>query len=331
MIMTKARIGAAHRRALGVVVATLLPMVVQAQALPAAEVPPPTAPLGVDAVVAERGAAVLTLGEIDAKVRTMPPEMRGGYLSDPDRIARLVDSMLIAEQVAIEARKQQLDSNAEYQADLALLGTELLSGRLVRAHVESVKAPNFDNLAQERYLADSKQFTPPPKREFRQVLLSTNGRDEAAAKDVAKKIYDRAKAGEDFEALIAEYAKSEGKHLASGTVDNTDESQLDTTFAIAMHGLKKVGDLVGPVRSRFGYHVIRLEKVQTFPTPSFEQVKDSMVTQMRNRFLEEEKNRFLNRYSQLDTKLDHTVINTLPTRYRSQVAEAAAAAAAAGK
>ena len=96
----------------------------------------------------------------------MPPELRVGYLTDPDRIARLVDAMLLAEQVAMEAEKAGLQKDAEYRADTALLGTELLSGRFVRNYVAGVKTPNFDNLAQERYLANSKQFTPPPIRPF---------------------------------------------------------------------------------------------------------------------------------------------------------------------
>jgi peptidyl-prolyl cis-trans isomerase C len=282
-----------------------------------------------DIVVAKRGDAVLTLGEVDAKVRTMPPELRTGYLTDPDRIARLVDSMLLAEQVANVARTQGEDENREYRADIDLLGNELLSGRHVRDYVAKLKTPNFENLARERYLADPKKFTPAPNLHYRHVLVSTDGRDDATSRAAADKIVARVQAGENFESVIEEVKKADSEGIGSGVLSNVDQSRLDPVFAVALHSLKKEGALSSPVRSRSGYHVIQLERIETFPTPSYEEVKDKVVAEMKERYLGEEKDRYFRRYSQLEVDLKYDVINTLPGRYGAQLAEVQAANASA--
>ena len=60
----------------------------------------------VDPVVASRGGVDLRLSEVDAKVRTMPPDVQAGYTQEPDRIARLPELTSATARAAAEAHSK---------------------------------------------------------------------------------------------------------------------------------------------------------------------------------------------------------------------------------
>lgn len=274
-----------------------------------------TEPLQGGEVVAGRGGVELSVAEIDAKVRSMPPELRSGYLADPELAARLIDGMLIAKQVAALARSEGLHEDPEHVADLALMEVEMLSGRHLRRKMDALAIPDFEPLARERYLADPEAFRPAAHVDLRHVLIPTDGRDDAEAKAVAQAIYDRTTGGEDFAAVIEEFAQREGQGLSSSVLSRPDASRMETAFASAVLSLQQVGDMAGPVRSRFGYHVIRLERYETLPIPPFEEVKNGQIKSMRERFLTDERTRYLGDLSKQETSLNNEVIQGLPARY----------------
>ena len=110
-----------------------------------------------DATVARRGGVELTVAEVDVKIRSIPEELRAGYMTESDRAARLIDTMLLTKQLAVRARELGLDSDPEFLADLALVTTELLSRHAIERHVANSPMPNVEGLAYERYLADPAQ------------------------------------------------------------------------------------------------------------------------------------------------------------------------------
>ncbi|MBD8526440.1 peptidylprolyl isomerase [Pseudomarimonas arenosa] len=299
-----------------------LPMTAQGQAL--------EPELSLDTVVASRGKASLTLGEIDAKVRTMPPELRAGYLTEPDRIARLIDAMLLSEQVAMEAEEAGVGETRELRDDVKLMRNELMANRFINAEMAKVKLPNFELLAKERYTADPKKYAPKDRVDIRHILFSTDGRDEAWAKEKAADVRKRVDSGEPFADVIAAMQEQHGDAVVSDQIPNADLSRLDQRFVVAFSQITKVGGFAGPVRSRFGWHVIQLENLVKFPPPSFDEIKDELVSGLRQEFIAAEKNRFLSSRSQLEVELNGEAISTLPGRYAKDVAGSAEAARAFG-
>ena len=91
------------------------------------------------------------------------------------------------------------------------------------------------------------------------------------SEDEAKKAQARVKGGEDFAKVAKELSKdpgsSEGGDLGFFTKDRMVKEFADAAFAM------KPGDISVPVKSQFGWHVIRLEERRTKPIPSFDQVK----------------------------------------------------------
>ena len=275
-----------------------------AQALLPVELPPN--------VVARRGGVDLTVHDIDVKLRTIPPDLRAGYMTESDRATRMIDATLLSKQLAARARELKLDQRADFNAELDLLRTELLSRYAIEQHMAEAPLPNVDALAYERYLANPDAVKPGPRIDVSQILIATDGKDEAAAKTLALEALAKAKAGADFVELAREYS---GDKDANPSIQNVDFTRMDPEFSKAVAELEKPGDIIGPVRSQFGYHVIRLDVYQAFPVPSFEKVKEQLILELQGAAKDKIKNDFLGSFSKLPTELNDATILRLRDRY----------------
>ena len=158
-----------------------------------------------------------------------------------------------------------------------------------RATVEYVEL-NLDALAtsaavtesqlREFYDANKDRWSTPGRRHARHILVAIKDGDEAAAAAKAKKIYERARAGEDFAKLAREMSDDAGSAGAGGDLGWALRSDFVPAFADAVWAMKP-GDLSEPVRSEFGFHIIKLEGAETDSTKSFEEVRAQLEPEVR--------------------------------------------------
>jgi peptidyl-prolyl cis-trans isomerase D len=117
------------------------------------------------------------------------------------------------------------------------------------------------------------------RRRARHILIPISGDDDAAALKQAESVLAEAKGSADFAALARKYSKdstaADGGEL--GFVQRADFPGPfgDTLFAM------KVGDIAGPVKSQFGYHLIKLEEIQAGEARPFETVRAELDAQYR--------------------------------------------------
>ncbi|MBV9755379.1 MAG: peptidyl-prolyl cis-trans isomerase, partial [Hyphomicrobiales bacterium] len=109
----------------------------------------------------------------------------------------------------------------------------------------------------------------PPETELhaRHILVE----DEATAKQVA----DRAKKGEDFLALSKEFSKDPGSAADGGDLGWFTKDKMVKEFSDAAFKLEP-GQISDPVKSQFGWHIIKVEEKRTKPVPEFAQVQDQI-------------------------------------------------------
>ena len=109
--------------------------------------------------------------------------------------------------------------------------------------------------------------------------------------DTLDEIYARIDAGEDFDALIAEYGEDPGMQneptASSGYYVCADSTTWDTAFRDAAMLLSNVGDVSDPVLGMSGVHIIRYESDVTAGAVPFEQVRDELSEETLTRMREE--------------------------------------------
>ena len=118
----------------------------------------------------------------------------------------------------------------------------------------------------------------PEKRHARHILIT--GKDDAAAQALAQQVLAQAQAGKDFGALARQYSQDPASAQNGGDLGWTDRSSFVKPFADALFSMT-VGQITGPVKTQFGYHIIRLDEIQPGKAKSFEEARPDLEAQVR--------------------------------------------------
>ena len=146
-----------------------------------------------------------------------------------------------------------------------------------RALAESIEISE-DEL-QSYYEAAGSRFVQDEQRRARHILLPF-GADEAAAEQEAAALAARASAGEPFEDLARQYSKDGGTAERGGDLGLLLKSQLSGELGEAIFAMEQ-GDIDGPVRTGFGFHVIRLDEVRAGGPLPLADIRRELLTELR--------------------------------------------------
>ncbi|MBM4219506.1 MAG: hypothetical protein FJ171_07685 [Gammaproteobacteria bacterium] len=138
------------------------------------------------------------------------------------------------------------------------------------------------------------RYTVPGRRRARHILIAG---DDAAAEAKASQALERARAGEDFAALARELSDDEASKESGGDLGEAQREDFVGSFADAVWGMQP-GEIRGPVRTEFGWHVIRLDSIAPEVSRSFEDVRAELEPEFRRSQVEKA---FGDAREQLDT------------------------------
>ena len=129
------------------------------------------------------------------------------------------------------------------------------------------------------YQKDLNQFVTPERREASHILI-TFGNDPHAALLKAEHVLALARAGQNFAALAKQYSEDPGSARKGGDLGWVERNGFVKPFADALFAIPKVGDIVGPIKSQYGYHIIRLDGIQAGGAKPFDEVKAQLSAQL---------------------------------------------------
>jgi peptidyl-prolyl cis-trans isomerase D len=134
---------------------------------------------------------------------------------------------------------------------------------------------------EEQKTKTPERFQQPEQRRVRHILLSVNDpKEDAAVKLKAEGILKRAQAGEDFSKLAKEFSQDPGSASQGGDLGWSEKKIFVGPFADAAFGMK-VDDIQGPVKTQFGYHILKLDGIQPAAIKTFEQSKTDLETEYK--------------------------------------------------
>jgi peptidyl-prolyl cis-trans isomerase D len=134
---------------------------------------------------------------------------------------------------------------------------------------------------EEQKTKTPERFQQPEQRRVRHILLSVNDpKEDAAVKLKAEGILKRAQAGEDFSKLAKEFSQDPGSAAQGGDLGWSEKKIFVGPFADAAFSMK-VDDIQGPVKTQFGYHILKLDGIQPAAIKTFEQSKTDLETEYK--------------------------------------------------
>lgn len=120
------------------------------------------------------------------------------------------------------------------------------------------------------------QYSTPERRAASHILLTLSPGAEPTEVEKVKKeaedLYQQLKSGASFEALAKQYSKDPGSAAQGGSLGYFGQGEMVKEFESAVFSGKK-GDIVPPLRTEFGYHIIKIDGIEQAKAPSFETVK----------------------------------------------------------
>jgi peptidyl-prolyl cis-trans isomerase C len=198
----------------------------------------------------------LALAEEDlgADMQGVSPEARREHL-----ISYLADIIMVTQ----AADKKKLADNPEFKRRLAFLRNKLLMGYELQ---EEAKSAATDEALHQTYNEAVKSMGGQEEVRARHILVETE--------DEAKNLLDQIKGGADFATLAKEKSKdpgaAEGGDLGYFTKDQMVPEFADVAFKMYP------GQLSNPVKTQFGWHIIKVEDKRAKQPPEFDKVKDQI-------------------------------------------------------
>ena len=119
-------------------------------------------------------------------------------------------------------------------------------------------------------------------RKSRHILVAVDTEDgeDEAAKTKAQGILDRVRAGEDFAALATEFSDDPGSKVNGGELDWSPRAAFVGPFSDVLFELE-VGEVSELVKTRFGYHIIKLDDVRKDEVRSYDDVRIELAQDAR--------------------------------------------------
>ena len=200
-------------------------------------------------------------------------EASGRPLDEATR-AQLKEEVIMREIFMQEAEKRGVGASADYKTQMELARQTLMIRAL------------FMNEEKARPVTDADV-----KAEYDKFTAANNGKEFRARhilvekEDEAKAIIASLKGGAKFEDLAKKQSKDPGSGANGGDLDWANAASYVTEFSEAMIKLGKGEMTQEPVKSQFGWHVIRVDDIRQAQLPKLEELKDQIVQQLKQQRL----------------------------------------------
>ncbi len=194
---------------------------------------------------------------------------RSGRQITPDMMEELKKAVIDRELLVQEAQKQGLDAGAEFKAQMEFTRDSLLIRDLVA------------NFQKTNAITDAEV-----QAEYDKFVAANSGKEYRARHILvekeaeAKAIIAQLKKGAKFDAIAKKQSKDPGSGANGGDLDWAAAGNYVKEFSDAMVALAKGKTTETPVKTQFGYHVIRLDDVREAQLPKIEEIKPQITQQL---------------------------------------------------
>ncbi|WP_411384150.1 SurA N-terminal domain-containing protein [Pseudomonas sp. L7] len=163
--------------------------------------------------------------------------------------------------------------------------------QVVIDYIELKKAAFFDQVSvnedELKALYEKEIANLAEQRRAAHILIEVNGKtDDAQAKARIEEIQQRLSKGEDFAKLAKEFSQDPGSAANGGDLGFAGPGVYDPAFEDALYKLNK-DQVSAPVRTEYGYHLIKLLGVEAPEVPTFASLKDKLTHELKTQQVEQ--------------------------------------------
>lgn len=225
--------------------------------------PAATAVAGADPVVARVNGEELHRSDVTRMVAQLPPQVQ--QMPIEMIYPAVIDQLVSGKLVAAAGYKDKLQDSAEVKDEIKRAEERAVQRAFIQKEVKARITPKAYDDAYQAFLKQN-----PPQEEVKAAHILVEKEEDAKA------IIAQLKKGGDFAKLAKEKSKDsvaaeQGGDLGYFTKDAMVEPFANAAFAMAKGEVSKE-----PVKTQFGYHIIKVEDKRTQPAPTLDEVKPQL-------------------------------------------------------
>jgi len=220
-------------------------------------------------VIAKAGDSEITQEDFLKEINRIPEWARSQFNGDEGK-KKFLDELIKKELIYTEAKKMKLDNNKEYLSKVDEFKKMTLVSLLLKKEVED-KASVSDSDVKTFFDQNADKFTTGTQIRASHILVQTE--------EEAQNIFNKINKGESFASLAKAHSADKGSAQKGGDLGYFGQGKMVPEFEKAALGLKP-GEVSEPVKTRFGYHIIKLKDIKKGSPVTFEQAKETIHKQL---------------------------------------------------
>jgi peptidyl-prolyl cis-trans isomerase C len=217
--------------------------------------------------LAKVGSTTITQADYDREFQALPDYARQLFADEQGK-EKFLNEIINKEILYQEALKKGLDKTPDYQKKLEEFKKLTLVSGLFEKDIMS-KAKVSDQEVKEYYEKNKQDFTPTTQIKASHILVKTE--------DEAKKVLESLKKGQKFGDIAKAVSIDSGSAKNGGDLGFFSKGQMVPEFEKAAASLN-VGEISVPVKTQFGYHIIKVTDKKKGAVIEFDKIKD-MISQ----------------------------------------------------
>ena len=213
-----------------------------------------------------------------APVFAQHPELKGKKFTDLDQALKtnFVKSYVSSKLLEKEAKKQNIEESQSFKEKLTAVKKQLAQQELITKITS--KASTQEKIDAE-YMNLVKELKGKQEVKASHILVKT----EKDALDLKKKLGSK---GKNFAKLAQEYSEDPGSKTKGGELGYFTNGQMVPEFEKAVFSMK-VGSVSDPIKTDFGYHIIKLEDKRDIKVPSKEEASKPLANKLNQMAMQE--------------------------------------------
>jgi parvulin-like peptidyl-prolyl isomerase len=241
---------------------------------------------GQDSIVFKSGDVTVSYLDMQRYIleNTPPdPAEKAAVLNRPGIYREMAEMLYTLQVLAAEAEsmpefdREQAEWNAHIMYQRRIIKD--LKEKYIR---ERLKDVNWDATAKEAYQVQKQKYMTDEMVQASHILIKVDEkRSEEAAKALALELRERALKGEDFAELAKQYSADSSVTRNAGTLGFFKRGQMVKPFEEAVFAMHKPGEISQPVKTPFGYHVIRFDARKAPAQIPFDTVKPKIIEELQ--------------------------------------------------
>lgn len=254
-------------------------------------------------VLASRGKGVVLQTDLVARAEKIPADIRFATLRDGKRMRDVINSLLLVSQLVADARESGFEKNQIVQDRMRLAANAELAEAWIQHYVESQPPADYEQLARENYELNQERMLSSPRYDISHILISTENRTEEQALDMAEGLYQKLSDNPElFNEYVLEYSEDPSVSSNKGMFKNVKQGDMVKSFEEKAFALK-IGEISSPVKTPYGYHIIRLDNIIPSHKLEYQEVKDILIDTEKKKHQDRIRSEYLSSLTSLNVEM----------------------------